>query len=155
VRLAFSLMLVLAAACGLGAAACSARPAPAVAPGDAAGPAGQIPHAPEEGAGVAADVRGSCRWARPAGALETYRVRLRAQDTGLGVIRVRTTADFDDGDLANVMGEVPSGTLLFGQGPLKEADYSAGIGYAVVVRGHDNRLCRGYVSAGVVDVVAP
>jgi hypothetical protein len=113
------------------AAGCGAAPAPSVKP-------------------PAADFRGSCQWARPAGELADYPLRLEVLPAPTGAARVRNTAHFDPADDGNVIGVVDSGTVLAGQGPLAESAWSDGVGYAVLLRGHDSRLCRGYVISSAV-----
>lgn len=112
------------------AAGCAAAPPPAQAP--------------------VADFRGNCRWARPAGDPGEYRLRLEVLPGPTGAARVRNTAEFDPAYDGNVIGVVDSGTVLAGAGPLAESAWSGGVGYAVLLRGHDSRLCRGYVSKQAV-----
>lgn len=102
--------------------------------------------------GVAAravDFHGSCDWGREAGAPERYRVPLRAGGNPSGTILVRVDARFDPLENGNVIGELPAGTRVLGDGPLHGGH---GVGYAILVRGHTGRVCRGYVSATSVMV---
>jgi len=99
-------------------------------------------------------IDGSCADGRELGDLAGYSIRLRAKQNSLGFIRVRRDAIWTLEDLSNVLGTVPCGTLLWGQGPLKNAEHSMGVGYAVAVRDAQGRQCRGYVSYTVVEVVA-
>jgi hypothetical protein len=102
--------------------------------------------------GVAAravDFHGSCDWGREPGAPERYRVPLRAAGNPSGTIVVRLDARFDPLERGNVIGELPAGTRVLGDGPLHGGD---GVGYAILVRGHTGRVCRGYVSATSVVV---
>ena len=99
-------------------------------------------------------IEGSCAGGRELVDLADYRVRLRAKQNSLGFIRIRREAIWTLEDLSNVLGTVPCGTILWGRGPVKNADYSMGVGYAVAVRDAQGRQCRGYVSYTVVDVVA-
>jgi len=100
-------------------------------------------------------IEGSCEGGRELGDLSHYALRLRAKPNTLGFIRVRSWASWDAGDLSNVLGTVPCGAILWGEGPLKNAEYSCGIGYAVAVRDSQGRRCRGYVSYTVVEVLDP
>lgn len=102
--------------------------------------------------GVAAravDFHGSCNWGREVGAPERYRVPLRAAGNPSGTILVRGDARFDPLERDNVIGELPAGTRVLGDGPLHGGH---GVGYAILVRGHTGRVCRGYVSATAVVV---
>lgn len=99
-------------------------------------------------------IDGSCADGNELGDVAQYTVRLRAKQNSIGFIRVRRDAIWTLEDLSNVLGTVPCGTLLWGQGPLKNAEYSAGVGYAVAVRDAQGRQCRGYVSYTVVEVAA-
>lgn len=100
-------------------------------------------------------IEGSCEGGRELGALADYSIRLRAKQGSLGFIRVRREAKWPAENLSNVLGTVPCGTILWGQGPLKNADDdgSCGVGYAVAVRDSQGRQCRGYVSYTVVEVL--
>jgi hypothetical protein len=95
------------------------------------------------------DIHGTCNWARHAGAPEQNRVPLRATGNPSGTILVRSDARFDVADGSNVIGELPAGTRVLGDGPLAGGGE---MGYAILVRGHTGRVCRGYVSATAVTV---
>lgn len=97
----------------------------------------------------AVDFHGTCKWGRDAGAPERYRTPLRVTGNPSGTIRVRSDAGFDATDDSNVIGELPAGTRVLGEGPLAGGH---GVGYAILVRGHTGRVCRGYVSATAVTV---
>lgn len=102
--------------------------------------------------GVAAravDFHGTCSWGREPGRAERYGVRLRAARDPSGVILVRADPRFDAADDANVIGELPQGTVMHGHGPVHGGH---GVGYAILVRGHAGRVCRGYVRASSVVV---
>ena len=98
-------------------------------------------------------IEGSCEGGRELGDPSHYSVRLRAKPNTLGFIRVRSWASWPAGDPSNVLGTVPCGAILWGEGPLKNAEYSCGIGYAVALRDSQGRQCRGYVSYTVVEVL--
>ncbi|WP_428266944.1 hypothetical protein [Haliangium sp.] len=137
----------------LAAAACGGEPAPAPRV-----PVGHIPEAPgwpgwpgsnRPGRAVPAiDFRGTCVWGRSAGAAGRYRVRLRVIAGADHAVPVRADAHFDPGDDDNIIGELPAGTLVWADGPVASG---RGIGYAIPVRGHTGRVCRGYVSASAVE----
>jgi hypothetical protein len=97
----------------------------------------------------AVDFHGSCNWGRHAGAPAQYHVPLRAAGSPGGAIVVRSDARFDAGDHSNVIGELPAGTRVLGDGPVAGGH---GVGYAILVRGHTGRVCRGYVAATAVTV---
>jgi hypothetical protein len=97
----------------------------------------------------AVDFHGSCNWGRHAGAPAQYRVPLRVAGNPSGTILVRSDARFDAADDDNVIGELPAGTRMLGDGPLA-GGYE--VGYAILVRGHTGRVCRGYVAATAVTV---
>jgi hypothetical protein len=102
-----------------------------------------------EVAARAVDFHGTCDWARHPGAPEPYRVPLRAAGNPSGAILVRSDARFDVADNSNVIGELPAGTRVLGDGPLAGGGE---MGYAILVRGHTGRVCRGYVSGTAVTV---
>jgi hypothetical protein len=106
------------------------------------------PIAPEIAA-RAVDFHGTCKWGRAAGGPEQYRAPLRVAGSPSGTILVRSDARFDPTDDSNVIGELPAGTRVLGEGPLAGG---YGVGYAILVRGHTGRVCRGYVSATAVTV---
>jgi hypothetical protein len=97
----------------------------------------------------AVDFHGTCNWGRHAGEAARYRVPLRAAGSPGRAIVVRSDARFDPGDASNVLGELPAGTRVLGDGPVAGGD---GVGYAILVRGHTGRVCRGYVAATAVTV---
>lgn len=97
-------------------------------------------------------INGDCSKASPLGDITDYTVKLRAKHSHLGFIRIRSRALFD-AETDNVLGTVPGGTILWGQGPLKDGEISDGLGYAVAIRDKDGNIRRGYVSLTVVDVI--
>jgi len=99
-------------------------------------------------------IEGNCVGGREIGDLSNYSFRLRAKSNTLGFIRVRRQAIWDVEDTESVLGTVPCGTLLWGNGPLKNAEFSAGVGYAVPLRDAGGNQSRGYVSYTVVDVLS-
>lgn len=133
---------VLALAPGLGGCGGDPAPPPATLGVD------QAPgwNAPEVEA-RAVDFHGTCNWGRHAGAPALYRVPLRVTGAPSGAIPVRSDARFDVTDGSNVIGELPAGTRVLGDGPLAGG---RDMGYAILVRGHTGRVCRGYVSAAAV-----
>ena len=78
---------------------------------------------------------------------------LRTRDSSLGFVRVRANAVWPSSDLSNVIGQLLPHTWVRGEGPLKNADGSAGIGYAIAVVDREGHHCRGYLHEGVVDVI--
>lgn len=98
------------------------------------------------------DFRGTCSWGRAPGNPAIYRVRLRVRTTVSGTILVRSNAAFDPGDTSNILGELPSESVAFGDGPVHDSR-SDRRGWAIVVRGSTGRVCRGYVSDSSVSVV--
>jgi hypothetical protein len=100
---------------------------------------------------LAADFRGTCAFARPPGDAREYSTRVKAKPTEIGSIRVRATASFDVSDRDNLIGEVPSGTILAAAGPIANGSGADGTGYAVLVRDGHGLVCRGYVSGRSVE----
>ena len=99
----------------------------------------------------AADFRGTCSWGRAPGNPALYRVRLRARAAASGTILVRSTAFFDPADTSNILGELPSDSVAFGDGPVHDGR-SDRRGWAILVRGNAGRVCRGYVSDSSVRI---
>ena len=97
----------------------------------------------------AVDFRGTCSWGRAPGDPRNYRVRLRARKTASGTILVRASALFDPVDRSNILGELISGSTALGDGPVYDSR-TGRRGYAIVVRGNDGRVCRGYVTENSV-----
>lgn len=97
------------------------------------------------------DFQGSCQGAEALGELESYPLRLRAKENSLGIVRVRSDGKFLVSEQDNVLGEVPTGTLFYGQGPISSPKYGKSKAYRVALRDSEGRLCRGYVSTRVVE----
>lgn len=144
-RLSVAAVAVVLASCG----ADEKRPEPIATPGTGAAYSSEVPN--EAVSALAADFRGSCAFARPPGEAGEYTVKLRAKPSQLGAVRVRATAIFDVSSRDNLIGEIPSGTMLAGSGPLAGGSEAGGTGYAVLVRDGNGRVCRGYVSSRVVE----
>ena len=96
-------------------------------------------------------IDGNCSAGRQLGDISEYPLLLRAQQNNMGYIRIRRDAHWDTQFVDNVLGTVPCGTILHGEGPLKDADEPGGIGYAVAVCDGKGNVCRGYVSYTVVE----
>lgn len=103
---------------------------------------------------LAADFRGSCAFARPPGDVADYQARIGARGRDRDAIAVRASAHFDPGNRDNVIGELPTGKRVAAAGPIAPGGEEAGLGYAVLVRDGEGRVCRGYVSAAEVDVLS-
>ncbi|HEY3359638.1 MAG TPA: hypothetical protein VGQ83_40685 [Polyangia bacterium] len=144
-------VVALIAALILGVPAGCGRPAAPPARG-AAAPASAPATLP--GALIAA-LRGSCARGLPLGAPGDYRQRLRVGTPRSGMVRVRATPAFDAADRSNALGELPGGTVLAAQGPLKNPEYGNAVAYAVAVRDLQGRTCRGYVSYTAAHEVDP
>lgn len=89
------------------------------------------------------------RGARAVGDVAAYDRTIRF--LGAGTVRVRSNAVFPRENLSNVLGNARAGRCHRADGPLKDADVPGGVGYAVRVRDRAGVVCRGYVSASVVD----
>ncbi|MFN3201260.1 MAG: hypothetical protein ACE366_22860 [Bradymonadia bacterium] len=81
-----------------------------------------------------------------------YQGRVRVRENALGFARLRSNPVFPESDVSNVLAEVPMGTEVLTLGPAKNGEFSAGIGWSVIVEGADGRTCMGYLSSSVVDV---
>jgi hypothetical protein len=113
-----------------------------------------IAPAPEVDA-LAADFRGSCAFARPPGEAIDYQARIGAHGRrDRQAIDVRANPHFDPEDRDNVIGELVAGKRVAAAGPIAPGGEKAGLGYAVLVRDSEGRVCRGYVSAAEVDVLS-
>jgi len=106
---------------------------------------------PPDDVGVnAVAFHGSCATAQPAGDLTRYQVRAHVR--GHANVHVRSSAAFMKEE-PNLIGELPASALPMAEGPLHAGDGSTGIGYAIVVQDDRGVVCRGYVSATVVEPV--
>lgn len=87
----------------------------------------------------------------PVGAHGDYRLVARVRtDAG-----VRSVPQFPGlADHSNLLGVAPAGTAFAAQGPLKNPDHGNALAYAVLVNDATGATCRGYISAGLVDVEA-
>ena len=97
-------------------------------------------------------IDGNCAGGKPLGEISWYTTKLRIKKNGLGYARIRSRAFFDSAN-DNVIGTVRCGTILWGEGPLKDGETSAGIGYAVAIRDSLGNIRRGYISYTVVEVI--
>lgn len=88
---------------------------------------------------------GSCNFARPPRKAVYYARRFVAQGPPQARIRVRARAVFRGPDNSNVIGTIAPGSVVYGAGPVKDSEASPGIGYAVLVRDPDGRVCHGYI----------
>lgn len=91
----------------------------------------------------------------PIGELTAYSRIIRIRNTDSGFVRARADAQWSADDLRNLLGYLPAGSTVSAEGPLKNAAFSAGIGYAVPVRDLAGKTCRAYLSQTVVEEVLP
>lgn len=93
-------------------------------------------------------ISGSCENGREVGDMEQYTIKMRVGTSPTDSISVRSDAScFEIKSCGhNILGRIKSGTIIYAQGPLKNADYSAGIAYAFPVRDSKGNICRGYLS---------
>lgn len=87
--------------------------------------------------------------ARSVGDLAGYRLPIFIERER---VRVRANAIWPGGDHRNVIGTIAGRSWVLARGPLKNAGFSAGVGYALAVEDPTGRRCRGYVSATVARV---
>lgn len=97
---------------------------------------------------LAAEFRGSCAFARPAGEALRYRRRLRLT----GAARVHSSAELHN--LHGAIGRIDRGAVVAGEGPLS-GGRGRGAGYALVLRDSEGRVCRGYVAAAALEPFRP
>jgi hypothetical protein len=95
--------------------------------------------------GMYMPVGGSCDGAPTLGDVSRYATPLRVNRSGA---RVRSRALFD-AETNNVIGALPGGAEILAEGPLKDAEFSDGVGWAIIFS-DGQRSCRGYVSDSVV-----
>lgn len=102
-------------------------------------------------------ITGSCAEGRDVGEMSQYRIKMKIGTSSTGDISVRSDAAcFEIGACNhNILGKIPSGTIIYAQGPLKNRGGSAGIAYAFPVRDKDDNICRGYMSYVNVLNIAP
>ena len=79
-----------------------------------------------------------------------YTLKLYPIDHSLGYIRIRSDLTCFETACNNLISEVSDQASLLGLGPLKNQDYSAGPGYAVLLQQPDGLYVQGFVSASVV-----
>jgi hypothetical protein len=75
------------------------------------------------------------------------------QPSASGYARLRSRLTFSADDERNVLGRVPSCTVVMAAGPMKNGSGSMGVGYAVRVRDRSGRMCQAYLSDSVVSQV--
>ena len=102
-------------------------------------------------------ISGSCKEGREIGSLDQYSIRMKVGTSPTDSISVRSDAScFEIQSCGhNILGKIKSGTIVYAQGPLKNADYSAGIAYAFPVKDQDGNICRAYLSYLNVEVIMP
>ena len=139
-------MRALLAMCFVVVVNCGTTPTSAPESGSKGMPPHRQQHVAPEVDAAAVDFSGTCEWARSPGELSAYRVRVRTLVEAV----VRSDARFDGADDDNVLGRLDSGEALVASGPVTHPRYDYGEGYAVLIRGHAGRICRGYVRASTV-----
>lgn len=143
--------IVAALLLGLSFFACTSKQAATSAPASAPATS-QAASAPGPGEDVYR-FDGSCDSAQPLGELEKYPLQLRTKENSLNKVRVRSTGRFVAGDVSNVLGELPVGVVLLGQGPISNPEYGKSKAYAVALEDSGGKRCRGFVSTQVVELV--
>lgn len=95
---------------------------------------------------------GSCEDCKETGDTSVYNTKINLKINSLGFVRVRKNAACFDVRVCdnNIIGNVPDDVMVYGQGPLKNADFSAGIAYAVIIEDTSGKRCRGYLSYTVL-----
>ena len=98
-------------------------------------------------------VDGSCESCREVGDTTFYNKKLRIKINSLGFVRARKDASCFEVSVCdeNIIGNAPDDITVYGHGPLKNADFSAGIAYAVIVEDTSGKRCRGYLSYTVLE----
>jgi hypothetical protein len=91
--------------------------------------------------------------ARPVGDLASYATLIQIVSSPSGFVRARANADWSNKDRRNVLGFLRAGSYVWAEGPLKNGDFSAGIGWAVPVRDPGGKDCRAYLSQSVVRIL--
>lgn len=95
---------------------------------------------------------GSCDGCKETGDISVYNIKIHIKINSLGFVRVRKNAACFDVSVCddNIIGNLPDDVTVYGQGPLKNADFSAGIAYAVIIEDTSGKKCRGYLSYTVL-----
>ena len=88
---------------------------------------------------------------RPVGDLTKYSQLVWVRESDSGFVRARADAQWVADDLRNVLGYLPAGSHVWAEGPLRNASFSAGPGFAIPVRDLSGRTCRVYISHTVVE----
>lgn len=91
--------------------------------------------------------------ARPVGDLTSYTTLIQIIAVPNGFARARANAIWDNDDRRNVLGFLRAGSYVWAEGPLKNGEFSAGLGWAVPVRDLSGKECRAYLSHTVVRVI--
>jgi hypothetical protein len=90
---------------------------------------------------------------RPVGDLTTYRALIQIISAPNAFVRARASAGWPSQDRRNVLGFLRAGSYVWAEGPLKDGDPSAGVGWAVPVHDLSGKDCRAYLSNTVVRVL--
>lgn len=97
-------------------------------------------------------IDGSCDSCREAGDTSVYGQLVHIKKNSLGYVRIRKDATcFNPECVVNLIGIIPDDITIYVQGPLKNADYSDGIAYALIVEDKKGKRCRGYLSFTVLE----
>ncbi len=82
--------------------------------------------------------------ALPVGDLAMYDTPVTLASTASGFVRARAQAAFAASEDRNLLGYLVAGQPVLAQGPLKDAEGSMGVGYALAVRDVLGVQCRAY-----------
>ena len=88
---------------------------------------------------------------RPVGDLTRYSQLVWIRESEFGFVRARADAQWVADENRNVLGYLPADSYVWADGPVSNAAFSAGLGFAVPVRDLSGRTCRVYISHTVVE----
>ena len=100
-------------------------------------------------------IHDTCKECREVGDTLLYRILVHIRKNNLGCVRVRKDAScFEVPNCEfNVVGKIKDDLWVYASGPLKNAEFSAGIAYAIIVKDLSSKFSRGYLSESVIDSI--
>ena len=100
-------------------------------------------------------IKKTCTNCRKAEVESKYKVKIHIAKNDLGFVRVRKDAScFEVGICdVNVIEKINDNLWVYAMGPVKNAEFSAGIAYIIRIKDINGKFWKGYLSATVIDSI--